>query len=206
MVRQKRVHFLGRRRQTRQVQRRAANERELVGGRRRFQTVLFKPRENESIDIGLRPRRIFHRRWRRRVQRLERPIRAMLIGDDHARRRGGGFRCRPRCAGLDPLHERVDVLVLELGAAARHFRRAGEVFHGLNHQALVRVARHERRARVATLEHGLARIETKTVLRLLGVALEARRHEQRPHARLEKLRRRRLRHRRLLTAWPEAPS
>ena len=52
-----RLDLVGRRRQAGQIERRAADQRALVGGAHRRQPVLLEPREHEAIDVGLRPRR-----------------------------------------------------------------------------------------------------------------------------------------------------
>ena len=52
---------LGRRRQADHVEIRAADQRSLVGGVGRREALLFKPRENESVDVASRPGGILDR-------------------------------------------------------------------------------------------------------------------------------------------------
>jgi hypothetical protein len=54
------VDFFWRRRQPHQVERGAANQGPFVGRTDRRQTFLLETREDESIDVGLGPRRVVH--------------------------------------------------------------------------------------------------------------------------------------------------
>ena len=55
LVREKRVDFFGRRRQAGEIERGAAEQRQLVGGADRRQAFALETREDEAIDVGARP-------------------------------------------------------------------------------------------------------------------------------------------------------
>ena len=180
---EKGVDLLGRRRQAGEIESRAANEREPVGGRHRSHAVVFEAREHETIDVVSWPRRVVHDRQGRRAQRLEGPERALLGGDDVPLRSDGRWRRArrrgPRCATADPLDEDVDVLGLQFGPAVRHLRRAGDLLDRLNQQAVVRLARDDRGTRLSAREHVLARVEPEAALLVRGVTVETIRRENR---------------------------
>ncbi len=73
-----RFNVFGRRRQAGEIERRPSNQRAFVGGPDWLQPVVLEARENEAIDVGLRPGRVRDGGDRRMAQRLERPERPLL--------------------------------------------------------------------------------------------------------------------------------
>ena len=109
---------------------------------------------------------------------------------------------RPGCALGDPLPQRGDGRLGKL-ARRRHLQLGVGLRDGLNQQALIRLARHERRPGVAPLERRLAAVEPQARgLLLLAVALEAAVDQDRPDLRLEEFDRFRRKRPTAALAWP----
>ena len=123
-----RIDLFGRQRQACQIEREPAGERRPVGLRLRGKPFRLEPRQDETVDVVLRPGGILHRRQRRPLRRDIRPVRLV-----------GGARC-------DPAFQ--DFHLLRRQSFARIGRRhhevgivGGDPLHDLT---LVRIARHDR--------------------------------------------------------------
>ena len=104
VVGEERLHFFGSGQQSGEVERGAADERDLVGGRSGAQVPLFQLREHEGVDGIAHPRGVPRRRHGRLDHRLKGPPAALLRREVGARRavdkgqrggqqQGGGRRC-----------------------------------------------------------------------------------------------------------------
>ncbi len=169
----------GGRRQADEIERGAAQQRALVGARRRREFGGFHARERELVDRRLHPvRRVRDRRRRGIRDRLKGPVmqRAILL-----RRERALVRLGPRQAELDPLRERGDLLLRQLRLLGRHVILR-LVPDALDERALIRLARHRRGNAIGPFQDRLARIEAQIALLLFGsMALVAMLHEHRPH-------------------------
>ncbi len=164
------VNLFGRGRQTGEIERNAAYEGPAVSQFRGGHPLLLEPRQNESVDGGLRPSGIFDSRRRGIVNWLERPE-CTLLGPDHVATgfrgdHGRGF--GPQCAGLYPLGESVDVFLFEL-AALGHFELA-RLADGQDQQTFVRIAGHDRGAGLAAFQQGRARVHPQPAELRIGMA------------------------------------
>ena len=150
VVGKERLHFLRRRGQPGQIECRAADQRALVGGRRRLQAFLFERAQNESVDRRLDPRGILHGRRFRRHRRYEGPV----FRRGHF---GAGFRgSAPGSTHFDPSSDERDIAVLQL-AGRRHFQ-AARLHHRIHQKALGGLARNHRGAARAALDQVLAAV------------------------------------------------
>ena len=199
VVGQECVDFLGGRRQPGQVEGRAADQGRLVGLRGGRQAVVEKRLENESVDRVSRPvgpvvgPRIDRLGNGRSANGLERPEGAVSGGElrspvDWPRRlRGMGraIAAGPGCTQGDPAGEDGDFLRAEL-AGGGHLEPL--VVDRLDEQALVGLAGHDRRSRLAPLENRLQRVEPQApFLLLVAVARVAVLGQERPDVLLEEL-------------------
>ena len=99
---------------------------------------------------------------------------------------GGGRLVSPRRAAADPFDERGDLVGRQLRLGGHLIGLA--VANRVDQQALVRLARHDGRRRVAPLEHCGPRVEPQVALLFgLAVALVAAGGQQRPHLLFEEL-------------------
>ena len=144
--------FLGRRQQPGEVERNAADQRRAIGLRRVRDPFALQPREDELVDRIVRPRALLHRRRRRGLQRLKRPVPLVLR------------------ALRDPLAKGRDLLRGQrrpLALRRRHLLLR-IVRQDAHHQlALVRVARHDRADAVVIRHRLLAQIEPPLAVAML---------------------------------------
>jgi hypothetical protein len=144
---QKSIDVLDRRRQSEDVEARAAQERSLVGFRRRLQAGRLNPRQHKGVDSVSHPGRIPDRRRFHVRQRLKRPMVAPAPTLRHRLRVGRQLR-----SFVDPaLHQR-DFGLRErraLGRHLRHFLVAAR--DGFDDAALGTLAGHQRRTAVPSL-------------------------------------------------------
>jgi len=157
-----------RRRQTGQVERKAAQQRPRIGVSDRLQVPGLQAGQNEAVDVALWPGRVLDRRQTDLLQRLERPEGAALVDVDLVLRDLGGGIARVGSAHGDPLLEIGDDLAAQL-LLGRHLEIfLGVVLEPLDKQALRRLARNDGRSGVASLEQAAAAIERQSPLDLLG--------------------------------------
>ncbi len=176
-VARERANLLGRREQARQIQASPADERSTVRFRRGLQASLVEPRQHESIDGVGRSTRVPHGRRLGPLYGAERPER---LGAD-----GIGAALAPRGAVADPLADRLHLMRLQR-ARRRHLQGAGPL-DGRQQDAVLRAARHDRRAPRTALQRRFPGRERETAgLDLLAVARLAARREQRTDPLLEK--------------------
>ena len=183
-VGEKSVDFLRRRWKAAEIERRPADQGALVRRRRRLPTCRREAGIHKAIDLG--------RGWRSRGgrrQRLKRPpgfcfrrVHAADFGDRLA---------RVRRTHAHPFLQHRDLRILQL--AALFFRRHGEVLvriaHGLDDEAFVRLAGHDRRAGVAALGPARLGLQRKPSFGLrAAVAVVAMLDEQRADFRFKKSR------------------
>ena len=169
------IHFFGRRRQARQVEREPADERAAVGDHRRREFVLGELRANEEVDgvaFGLdacnRRERVHADRHGRLRDRLPGPVVEPRIAD------GGGGRivgAGPGCIRIDPGSDGGDLILREPLALGRHHLFGVRRRDPPDEFALRPLPRDDRGTEVAPLEHRSSRVEPQT--RFLGVGTVA---------------------------------
>ena len=177
-----------RRRQADEVEGDAAEKGAFVGGSRRSQNALsLRVGQNESINGRTDPRLVLHRGGRVGPKRKERPVAAALLEIEFLLDCGAGTAlARPGALHLDPGGDIGNLLVGEF-TARRHTQLGILVADGLHEEALRRLARHKRRARVAALEKPRPAFQGQVAFELRpGVALEAVVGEQRANSFFEK--------------------
>ena len=175
----------GRGGQTREVEAHPPQPEVAIGIVGRPQALLLEPREQKPIDVVPRPRRVTDGGRRGRNHRLKGPMVPSLRDVDAALRLGPGMdRIARRRGGTrgDPAFEHRDLGRGKLSIRG-HLQVGVDIPHGLHDEALVRPARHDRRARIAPLFPAIARIECETSLDVaaVGVAREAALLQQRQH-------------------------
>ena len=156
---------------------------------------MLQLRQNQSIDIRLRPARVHFGCGRngRHLQRLERPEGPLLGRDDvlaalrSCHRRCCFVRDRPVGARLHPCNQILDFLILEL-AAHRHLELRIGLPHRLDDEALVGIARDHRRPRLSALQDPVAAVHAQAAKLGRSVTREAVVDQYRPDSRLEKVR------------------
>ena len=167
------VHLLSRRREPDEVIGRPADERALVGGTGRGEPALLEQSEHEAIDVGLGPPGFRRRGDLDHRVRAERPEPALHLGGGAALDGDGCLGLRPLGAGLDPLHEPLDFRVRQLGRVAGHAQILALVAQRRDDEALLRVARNDRRTPASALENALTRVEPQAPALFARVAREA---------------------------------
>ncbi len=126
-------------------------------------------RQDEAIERRASPSRIADAWQRRLARRLEGPEPAAVLDVDDSLLRP---RPRPALGGplvavgigrpdLDPLLEVGDLLIREL-LLRRHLQVAVRVPHRLNQQAIVRLARHDRRPSLSAAQNAARRVEPQS--------------------------------------------
>src|SRR5206468_5179331 len=173
-----------RRREPRQVERGAPEQREPLGGRRGGNPLFLQLGEDEVVDRILDPAAVAHGRRLMAPDRLKRPEGAPL--GRHPGRSGWDFTFRPRSAEPDPGGDVRELLRVEL-AGRRHLelllvaQNADEAARlraaGRDYRAVVAPAREARRGRKIEPAH----LHFRTVTRM------AARGQQRPDLTLEQL-------------------
>ena len=163
-------------RQSGEVERRAPDERAFAGLRRETKSVGIQSAQQEGVDrIG---RAAGHGRI---FDRLKRPETALLTGDPFV----GTVRLGAGSLGplLNPSADGLDFRSRQLGLLLGHLA----ISNFCVEQALLRLARRDRRAVFAALEQQLAQAHVEPALgrAVLAVAVETMRLENRPHIRLE---------------------
>ncbi len=118
----------------------------VFGGRmNRLEPFLFQAREHKAVNTRLRPRFILRYRFRRFLQRQERPEVPALRRDNifpiFAGSHGGGRTRRPRSACLDPCFQRSHFRRLQL-ATVGHLQVRISLTNRFYEQTLVRISRH----------------------------------------------------------------
>ena len=188
-----------RRREAREVEACAPQERRGIGVGRGRETLRLKPREDERVGRRTRPVAIGGGGGLGRCERLVRPVVLAALRDvvgapavrGSRRVAGGGsaLDARIRRAHRNPLLEERDVVVPQL-ARRRHLVVAVEVSHRADQKARVCVTGYDRRPRVAALQHAVAGVELQPALRLAArdrVAAVAVGDQDWPDLRLEEL-------------------
>ena len=176
--------LLRRGRQAGEVERRATDQGPLVGLRSRAHPLPFEAGEDEGVDRRLDPRPVPDRGRIDGADRLEGPVglRGPGLGV------GGRDRpLRPGSAHLDPGRDRLDGRRGEL-AFGRHLDVFVRLPDGLDDQALVGLAWHDRRPVLPAFEDRLAGVEPEPrCLFARPVAFDARVGEDGADLRLEEL-------------------
>lgn len=155
------VHLLGRRREARDIQERAPDQRGAVRVRRRLDVLGLEARQHEPVDRVPRPRLVLDGRWRRAHRRDERPVRLV-----------------DRAFG-DPTPEQLTLLRRERRlVAVRRGHRHRWVARGdpADQLALIRVPRDNRGPVLPRHHGGVAQIKPQVGMarrRIRAVALEA---------------------------------
>jgi hypothetical protein len=138
------VDLRRRRRQSRQVERHAAQPGKSVGVRRWPPTFLFQASKYETIRFAQRPRRLFHFGRVRLSQRLKHPQRRVRT----LRRLHGLSVTRVVGAHPHPRLEDGNLLVTQL-AVRRHLQKVILVADGLQQQTFVGTPRDDGRTAIA---------------------------------------------------------
>ena len=176
----------GRRRQAREIEAGAAQQRDLFSVRRETEFLLHERADQERIDgradavFGFGP-------WDGGlVNRLERPEGALFLGDGAALSQLGRLGAVGRRAGGDPLFDQRHLFAGELLVALRHFAAMNQ----LEEQTLAGLAGDDHRAVVASLKHQTPQAQVEAALQLLAftVTFEAMRLEDRAYVFLERRR------------------
>ena len=190
LVGQKGRDFLGRWRQTGQIERDSTNERPLIGRWSGRHLPLFELGENKSIDFGLDPIGLLDLRRDRTSEFLKRPELLLRVGEFVGLRSlgcplGRSGRGRPGHAQHHPLGKQVDLSLLEL-AIGRHLQRVF-VLNRFDDQAFFQVACDGRGTAVAATQNRRPRREFQTAFGILAftVALVAPLDQQRPNVAFE---------------------
>ncbi len=188
-VLEKRLHFLGRRRQPNEVEGGSSDERAPVGFGSGPYTPLLHARQQKRIHVGARPSAVANLGRRTILHRLESPVLAALLKLRAASR----HRLRPGAAGRrlragigrphsHPLHK-VGHLRWGQTTRGRHLEFLVPVAHAANEQAVVGFAGNHDRARRAPFLPSPAPIQPQPALLLGGtVAIQTMFGEQRADA------------------------
>src|SRR5207248_994489 len=176
----------GRRRQAREIEAGAAQQRDLFSVRRETEFLLNERADQERIDgrsdavfgFGLWDGGL--------VNRLERPEGALFLGDGTALAQLGWFGAGGLRAGGDPLFDQRHLFAGELLVALRHFTTMNQ----LEKQTLAGLAWDNHRAVVAPLKHQTPQAQVEAAFQLLAftVTFEAMRLEDRAYVLLERRR------------------
>src|SRR5262245_28251196 len=151
-----------RRRQPRQVERRATNQRRTVCLRRGLDRLFVQLLQNESVNRRLNALPVSNRRNFVKLHGFESPdvifgVCPLRFGD----RRGGLFPpFDPWRASVNPLLERGDQIIGQW-TAGRHLLKPVTAEQGQIQQTLFRVAGNEGRASLTTFERGLPRAQVE---------------------------------------------
>ncbi|MCG3160084.1 MAG: hypothetical protein JMDDDDMK_01117 [Acidobacteria bacterium] len=164
---QKLGDFFRRRRQSGQIENRAANQRAFVGVRDRLQTFLFQFSQDETINRRFDPGFVFDFRRLMIFDRLKRPELFRLFKIVRRMIRCGCRRiARSGRAHLHPGFKIPDRLIGQF-ADRRHLQFGVGVANGFDEQAFFNVALNDcGLARRAAFEHRFNRIEQQASLRL----------------------------------------
>ena len=145
-------------RKTGKIQRGTSQKIAPARGFYRLKPLFLETAEHKAVDRVFRPSFVFHVRWLRIFQCLERPevfpfrwddVCAFVIGNSH----DGCVSLTPHRAVLDPRSENINFGILQF-AAHRHLQSiGGAVLERLNHQAVFGVAGNNRGATLAALLH-----------------------------------------------------
>ena len=138
-----------RRRQAREIETNAAQQRQPVGRRRKRQACVLEPGQHERVD-----RRAYEMTvpyvwniWR--GDGLKRPVVEFFLGEEIPVTDIIGLGPQRRCAGVDPAANQGDFVGREFGVAGRHVA----VGDALEKVTGFGVLRHDRLARLATGDH-----------------------------------------------------
>ena len=152
------LDLFGGRRQTGQHQAQAPDQRAPFRPGSRLQPFLLQLGQDEAVHGEIRPAFVLDLRQRRLNHRLETPPAAPLLEDFFPRlvRHVRGFGCRGRVARVgrsqqDPLFEVIDDPGRQLRPAQGHGGSRAVVPEGSNQGTPVRIARDQRRSRLAAL-------------------------------------------------------
>ena len=186
LIRDKRRHVIGSRREADQIERRSSNERSLVRLPHRRQASGFELGQDELIERPARPRCVFDSGWGDILHRLERPEPTIFFGDRAARPNATRLarRLGPRQAELNPLPQRGDLTVGQL-AVGRHFRPAA-MLDCRDQQTFVRLLQRDDRSAFAPGQHSSPIRQTEPTLLLpLRMTRITVLHEEGPYLSLE---------------------
>ena len=156
------------RRQTNQIEIRAADQLLFTDGTVGTQRFLFVLRSDEAVDGRSAPIRVLHVRRRDVFQRLERPELAAFFEIDHSLGRSWfATFARIGSTHVDPLREVSDDFVRQL-SGRRHLQSV--VLQRFDQQAVGPFAFDDDRAALATIQQPVGRIQVQLGFQFLGGA------------------------------------
>ena len=163
LIGNKLVYVFNARRQPRQIEIETANERRLVGFRRRLQSFAFEPRQDEAINGVLHPRRVCDRRrfGPHRLHVSPMPGDCGLCG----MRRGIARGVRPGCALVNPAADQRDLRRCERRTIHRHARLVANAGDAFEQTARAAVAGDDGGTRDAAFQRRRFRVEPQLARR-----------------------------------------